>query len=78
MEKLDKNMQRRVWQRVYDQPVQLTKEQRQLLQQCLQRSITNRTVFEKMENHQLYAEAFARMARETNEHIKMLRHMLGK
>ncbi len=78
MEKLDRNTQRRVWQRVYEQPMQLTPQQRQMLQQCLQRASANRAFFEKMENHSLYAEAFARLSRETNEHIKMLRQMLGK
>ncbi len=78
MENLDRNMQHRVWQRVYDQPSRLTKQQRQSLTECLRRAQSNRKVYETMENHHLYAEAFARMARETEEHIKMLRQILGK
>ena len=78
MEKLDKNLQRRVWQRVYDQPASLTKQQRQSLAQCLQRAMANRAVLESLENHSLYAEAFTRMANETGEHCKMLRQILGK
>ena len=77
MERLDKNMQRRVWDRVYDQPAKLLPQQRQALQQCLRRAESNRAVFEKMEHHNGYAEAFSRMSRETNEHIKMLRQILG-
>ena len=80
MESLDRQMQKRVWDRVYQPPAPppLTPQQRQRLQQCLQRSEGNLRVYESMTHHILYGEAFQRMARETAEQIKMLRQILGK
>ena len=77
MKPLDRNMQRRVWSRVYDPgSAPLTPQQKQLLQRCLQRSKENLAVYEKMEKHGLYAEALSRLQTETAEHIKMLQQML--
>ena len=77
MEQLDRNMQRRVWSRVYpQQPAGLTPQQRQRLRRCLERSREDLSFYQKMENHSLYAEAFAHLATQTTEQIKMLQQML--
>ena len=77
MEQLDRNMQRRVWARVYpNKRGGLTPQQRQILQRCLERSKENLTVYEKMQKHSFYGEAFGKMYTETAEHIKMLQQML--
>ncbi len=77
MQPLDKQMQRRVWARVYDRKAApLSPQQRQSLQRCLVRIRENLAVYEKMEGHSIYAEAFARLHAETAEQIKMLKQML--
>ena len=77
MEKLDRNMQRRVWARVYNKTAApLTPQQRQTLRRSLERSRENLAIFEKMKDHGIYAEAFARLHAETAEHIKMIKQML--
>lgn len=77
MKPLDRHLQHRVWSRVYDGAgKELTARQRESLRRALARSRENLAVFEKMEHHPLYAEAFARMAAETREQIKMLQQML--
>ena len=73
MEQLDRNLQRRVWNRVYDKgSLPLTPRQRQALRQSLARSRENLTLYEKMEHHGIYGDAFAKLRSETAEHIKML------
>ena len=77
METLDRNMQRRVWARVYpNQRGVLTDRQRQQLRRCLERSRGNLAVYEVLQKHGIYGEAFARMYAETAEHMKMLQQML--
>ena len=80
MEKLDRQMQKRVWDRVYAQPQapRLSPQQRQNLQQALRRCEANLAFYEKMSAHDPYGDAFRRMAAETVEHTKMLRQMLQK
>jgi hypothetical protein len=77
MEKLDRNLQRRVWARVYDKGnLSLTPRQRQTLRQSLARSRENLALYEKMEHHGIYGDAFAKLRAETAEHSKMLQQML--
>ena len=77
MKKLDQQMQKRVWNRVYAVPApKLTPPQRQILQQALRRCESNQILYEKMSQHEIYADAFRHLAAETAEHIKMLRQML--
>ena len=77
MKPLDRHLQRRVWSRVYSGAGKnLTPWQRESLGRALARCRQNLTAFERMEHHPLYAEAFARMAAETREQIKMLKQML--
>ena len=78
MEHLDRQMQKRVWGRVYPQaPIpRLTPQQRQAVQQALQRNEKNLAFYEKMASHDPYGDAFHRMATEAAEHSKMLRQML--
>ena len=77
MEKLDRNLQRRVWARVYDkQGMPLNPKQREMVRRCLERSWENMAVYEKMKTHGIYGDAFAKLQTETAEHIKMLQQML--
>ena len=77
MEQLDRNMQRRVWARVYpERPSGWSPKQRQALQRCLARSKENLAIFEQLEKNSFYSQAFGKLAGETKEHIKMLRQML--
>ena len=80
MEKLDRQMQKRVWDRVYgqSQTPRLSQQQRQALQQALRRNEANLAFYEKMTNHETYADAFRRLAADAAEHSKMLRQMLQK
>ena len=78
METLDRNLQKRVWDRVYGKTPQprLIPRQRQQLRQALQRSEANLAMYRQFANHSVYNEAFRRLAEETAEHIKMLQQML--
>ena len=77
MEKLDRNLQRRVWARVYDkQGMPLNQKQRETLRKCLERSRKNLAVYEKMKSHGIYGDAFTRLYKETAEQMKMLGQML--
>ena len=79
MEPLDRQLQRRVWKRVYESPREmLTRRQREVLGRCLARCRENLAVYEKMSSHFIYQEAFAHMAAQTREQIKMLRQMLER
>ena len=80
MEKLDQELQKRVWERVYGQPQtpRLRQPQRQSLQQALRRSEANLAFYETMAHHEVYGDAFRRLVTETTEHNKMLRQMLQK
>lgn len=77
---MDKNMERRVWQRVYgsqSMPRRLTPQQRQNLRRSLERASANLRFFESQRDDPVYREAFAHLALQTGEHCKMLRQMLG-
>lgn len=78
MEPIDPEVQRRVWQRVYQtqpQKNRLSQKHRALLLQCLNRTKSNLAVYEGLRTHPVYGEAFRRLADETREHQKMLRQM---
>ena len=78
MQPLDQGLQRRVWGRVYNSgPMILTKPQRQMIQRCLARCRENLRFYRQMQGHAIYAAAFERLARETEEHIKMMWQMLN-
>lgn len=77
---MDKNTERRVWQRVYGNPSpppRLTPQQRQNLRHSLQRAEANLRFFESQRDHPMYREAFTHLALQTAEHCKMLRSILG-
>ena len=79
MEQLDHQLQQRVWARVYGSPTQpFTPRQRENLRRCLGRCRENLAVYEKMQTHFAYQEAFTHLAEQTREEIKMLRQMLAK
>ena len=76
---MDKEREMAVWQRVYapaQMPTRFPPRQRQILRQSLNRSQENLRVYESMRRDPYYGEAFAHLADETQEHIKMLRQML--
>ena len=77
MEKLDQNLQRRVWDRVYGQQPKLDQQTRQKLQQCRRRELENAKFYESMVGHGRYGEAFRHMARQANEHATMIEQILG-
>ena len=77
---MDKNTERKVWERVYGAPPpppRLTPQQRQSLRRCLQRSEANLRFYEGQKNHPVYREAYTHLALQTAEHCKMLRQILG-
>ena len=78
MKPLDKNLQQRVWDRVYPQKTGFSPQQRQHLSQSLRRAQANFQLWEELSRHPVYGDAFARMAKETGEHRKMLRQILEK
>lgn len=78
MEPLDRQMQKRVWDRVYAQPPKqpLPPPLRNQLQQCLQRSRANLLIYERNTEHSLYGSAFSHLATQTQQQIQMLQQML--
>ena len=77
---MDKEKETEVWNRVYgfpQPPARLTPRQRQQLRQAMNRSTENLRTYESMSRAPYYGDAFAHMAAQTNEHIKMLRQILG-
>lgn len=76
---IDRDMERRVWQRVYGRPMpQRPGYSREKLQQCLRREQMNFQYYDHLRMDPVYGMAFARMADEAGEHIKMLRQILGR
>lgn len=78
MEKLDKAIQQRVWERVYGKPQGMSPQTRQKLQQSRRRELENARFYESMSGHSHYGEAFRHMARQASEHATMLAQMLGR
>lgn len=80
MEPLDRQLQKRVWDRVYAQPPKppLSPALRNQLQQCLQRNRSNLLVYEKNTEHSLYGPAFSHLAELTRQQNQMLQQILGK
>lgn len=77
---MDKETERRVWQRVYGDrqtPPRLTPQQRQNLRRSLERANANLRFFESQSRDPVYREAFTHLASQTAEHCKMLRQILG-
>lgn len=75
---MDRQMQQRVWQRVYGKPMPPKSQyNREKLQQCLRRAQMNFRYYDTLRMDPIYGAAFARLADDTMEHIKMLRQILG-
>lgn len=72
---IDRNTEKRVWQRIYGQPTPLRRE---YLLQCLRREEANFHRYDNLRHHSIYGDAFGRLADDALEHIKMLRRILGK
>ena len=78
---MDNITERNVWQRVYGAPPpprQLTPRQKQELRRCLERANANLRFFESQRRNPTDPEAFAHLAQQTAEHIKMMRQMLSE
>jgi hypothetical protein len=75
MDVIDRNTEKRVWQRIYGQPTPLRRE---CLLQCLRREEANFHRYDNLRHHSIYGDAFGRLADDALEHIKMLRRILGK
>ena len=76
---IDKSMERRVWQRIYPQSgTQRPRWSREKLQQCLRREEMNFRYYDDLRMDEMYGPAFARLADDAMEHIKMLRQMLRR
>ncbi len=76
---IDREQERRVWQRVYAQPqTPRGKIDRALLTLCYRRAKANLAVFERHTSHPVYGDAFERLASQTQEHCKMLGRMLER
>ena len=77
---MDKATEQAVWQRVYGAPPPpkpLTPQQRQNIQRCIQRCEANLRFYESQKSSPVYREAYAHLALQTAEHIKMLRQILS-
>ena len=76
---IDKSMERRVWQRIYPQSgTQRPRWSREKLQQCLRREEMNFRYYDDLRMDEMYGAAFARLADDAMEHIKMLRQILRR
>lgn len=72
---MDKNMEKRVWQRVYG-TAKPRRVPMQELRRSLNRAQANLRFFESQSRDPIYGEAFERMATETAEHCKMLQRIM--
>ena len=73
---INRETQRRVWSRIYGAPME-KKWSRQQLQQCLRREQMNYEYYDRLRMDPIYGPAFARLAEDAMEHMKMLRQILG-
>ena len=76
---IDKQMERRVWQRIYGntRPPRQRLNREKLLQ-CLRREEINFQHYDSLRHHEIYGPAFARLADDTTEHMKMLQQILRR
>ena len=73
---MNKQQQRQVWQRVYADQPPTRPIPKAVLQQCRARLQQNLAIYEKQSHHPLYGPAFQQLARQTQEHMQMLRQMM--
>lgn len=77
MVKPDKELQKRVWQRVYgENRPQIDPNRRQELTRCRRRELENARNYGAMVNHSRYGEAFRHLKQQAEEHAAMLEQML--
>ena len=74
---MDNDMERRVWERIYGGQTRL-RGNRERLRQCLRREEANFRIYDGLRMEQTYGTAFARLADDALEHMKMLRRILEK
>ena len=73
---IDKQMERRVWQRIYgQQQPTFRRYSREKLRQCLRREEMNFQYYDSLRMDETYGPAFGRLADDALEHIKMLRQI---
>ena len=76
---IDKQMERRVWQRIYgNNTPQRQSLNREKLRQCLRREEMDFRYYDALRQHETYGPAFSRLADDAAEHMKMLRRILGQ
>ena len=76
---IDKQTEKRVWQRIYGRPQPISRRyNREKLRQCLRREEMNFQYYDSLRMDETYGPAFGRLADDAMEHIKMLRQILGR
>lgn len=74
---VNQEMERRVWGRIYGTPMG-KKWNREQLRQCLRREEQNFRYYDSLRMEPTYGPAFARLADDAMEHMKMLRRILQR
>ena len=76
---IDKQMESRVWQRIYGRPQMVNRRySREKLRQCLRREEINFQYYDSLRMDETYGPAFGRLADDAMEHMKMLRQILRR
>ena len=76
---IDKQTERRVWQRIYGRPQEIRRRYSQeALRQCLRREERNFQYYDSLRMDETYGPAFGRLADDAMEHVKMLRQILRR
>ena len=76
---INKQTEKRVWQRVYGGSMQPRRHYNcEKMQQCLRREEMNFRCYDDLRMDEIYGPAFGRLADDALEHMKMLRRILGR
>lgn len=80
MENIDRDMERRVWERVYANtevsPVRRQRQPREALRRCYERAMANVKFYESRSRDPIYGPAYTHLARQTQEECKMLQQIM--
>ena len=76
---IDKQTEKRVWQRIYGNAAPVRRGySREKLMQCLRREEMSFRYYDGLRMDETYGSAFGRLADDALEHMKMLRQMLRR
>lgn len=75
MVRIDRDMERRVWQRVYGKQQPQKQVDKKVLEQCYRREMANFTFYDRNREDPVYGAAFTRLAQDAQEHCKMLQQI---